>query len=162
MKWRVAATCGLALGVSLVCAAQETAVGTDVATEAEVAQHSALLTNFTLAKNEAVPEAVAALLKKYLTVLNRPAQPASDADLQLLRFSVSREVIDLLATEGYFSPQIDFASHISAHNNQVEILLQPGPLTRTNNVALNFTGTAVPLTLQDKIRSSWGLPKGQK
>lgn len=157
MKWHVAVVCSLMLGVSLVCAAQ----GAGVDPETEIAQPLVLLTSFTLKTNDALPDALVALLKKYLTVLNRPAQPASDAELRLLRFSVSREVTNLLATEGYFSPQIDYISQISGANNRVEIDLQPGPLTHTNTVALNFVGSAVPPTLQDEIRRSWSLPKGQ-
>ena len=166
MKWHVAVGFGLALIVSLDGTAQQAATGaaavteaaTEAATAAQEVEQPALLTDFTLAETAALTEPVVDLLNKYLTVQKRAAQPASEAELRLLRFSATRELTDLLATEGYFSPQINFSSHINAQHNRVEIVVQPGPLT--NTVALSFAGTSVPKTLQDQIRSSWSLPKG--
>lgn len=168
MNWITPVVSGLTLCVSLSCAAQDSGASNAAATDLivpsitgpEFDEESRLLTGFTLLKTDGLTESVFALIQQYLTVLNRPAQPTSAAELRLLRFSVSRELTSLLATEGYFSAQIDFVSHVQAQQNLVDIVVQPGPLTITDAVALSFAGAAVPADLQDQIRSSWSLPRG--
>lgn len=119
-----------------------------------------LLTEFLLAENPAIDKRIITLVKKYVTVFNRKPEVSTAIELRLLRFSTRKEIADLVATEGYFSPAIKFESLISNQKRVVTIQLDLGPATKVATVAIEFAGDAVPADLRESIKSHWGLPKG--
>ncbi|WP_165794886.1 autotransporter assembly complex protein TamA [Solimicrobium silvestre] len=155
----------LNLWVSLPCLAQEinpdpeSAVSEDASTSTEPEQ--ALSTQFDLVENSAIDSKIHDLLKNHVSVLNRPADKITSSELRLLRFSVRREIANILATEGYFSPLINFDVQIKKSEKiLVHIKVELGPVTKVTTAQVNFVGDAVPPELQQSIQSNWGLQKG--
>ncbi|HSD36449.1 MAG TPA: autotransporter assembly complex family protein [Rhodocyclaceae bacterium] len=110
---------------------------------------------------EAPPEARERLLL-WLPPLN--GEVAADADgaalekLGLVR-RLRERIPELLATEGYFSPQLE----IDAVAEPVLVKLQPGPRARIASVNLSFTGQlseAFEAEQAETLRKDWSLPVG--
>jgi len=135
-------------------APQETPTETQTADEPEVA----LVTDFGLLANPNVDEKIHDLLIKYVSVFNRPKEKITPSEARLLRFSVRKEIGDILATEGYFSPTISFETVTEKDSAKVKIKLDLGAPTKISSAQIRFIGSAVTPELQSKIRQSWGLP----
>ena len=135
-------------------------------TESEqVAAQVAHLTHYELAPVLDGKESIKHLLQRYLSVLNHPDEVLSDSERGLKQFAIRREVQSLLATEGYFLPQISFELRTSGTEGaslmQTEIIhLQPGLRTEVSSVDIHFAGTAVPAEVQETIRKGWKMPVG--
>ena len=63
---------------------------------------------------------------------------------------------DILATEGYFSPQFEY----SEPDGGVRLTIDPAPRTRIDHVDVSIDGALAP-TRRDKLISGWRLPVGQ-
>ncbi|MES2072688.1 MAG: BamA/TamA family outer membrane protein [Pseudomonadota bacterium] len=99
---------------------------------------------------------------------NAEAQNVNPAMLRRLR----RDISNILATEGYFSPTINFdtqAPSRSGANARVLVNIESGPRTTVQAVSLNFSGAladavkagqADAIKRRDAIVSDWGLPQG--
>ena len=120
----------------------------------------AIITQFELADGAVIDSPIRLLLKQYLSVLIYPAEPMSEAARSLKQFSVLRELRNLLATEGYFSPQISFVPHAGPRHILVTIEVQAGLRTRVGSVQFNFAGATAPAELQQAVRVHWSLPAG--
>jgi len=94
------------------------------------------------------PEEIAELLTPFL-----PDETAPGAGGQA---RLQRLVSEILATEGYFSPQIEFAEV----NGDWRLDIDPGPRTRIAVVDVAVDGPLEPKTRQDLI-AGWTLPVGQ-
>ena len=94
------------------------------------------------------PEEIADLLTPFL-----PAEAAPGAGGQA---RLQRLVSEILSTEGYFSPQIEFV----AVNGDLRINLDPGPRTRIAAVDVAVDGPLAPERRQALI-AGWGLPVGR-
>ncbi|GGC71140.1 autotransporter assembly complex protein TamA [Undibacterium terreum] len=111
-----------------------------------------------------------ALLREHIPELSANAEPqnVNPAMLRKLR----RDVSNILATEGYFSPTVDFDTQVSVSaggTDRVIVNIEPGPRTIVQAVSLNFSGAladaakagqAEAVKRRDAIVSAWGLPQG--
>ena len=66
---------------------------------------------------------------------------------------LSREI---LSTEGYFSPQLEF----SENEGELRLKIAPGPRTKITKLNVTVDGKIDP-KIRDEIISSWSLPVGQ-
>lgn len=109
------------------------------------------------------PAELVPLLAKYVTLLGAEADPLPadpSARLSVIR-GARREVADLLATEGYFSPVVTLEAE-----NPPRLLVEPG--TRTAIVAVDIVlHGAVAEAVKDfparqaALRQGWSLPVGR-
>jgi translocation and assembly module TamA len=94
------------------------------------------------------PDAIADLLAPHLP---EEAAPGAGGQARLQRM-----VGEILATEGYFSPQIDFTDD----NGTLRITIEPGPQTLIAAVEVTVDGPLAAKTRQELI-DGWALPVGQ-
>lgn len=111
------------------------------------------------------PDTVREVLEEHVRLLKRDALalPEAQADRVAMTRRARREVAELLATEGYFSPRIRFDREDPA--NWV-LAVEPGPRTEIAAVEIDFTGDLAVSGEGGKeylelLRASWGLPVGQ-
>jgi translocation and assembly module TamA len=98
------------------------------------------------------PEAVSELLTKYLQlgeVADAPAEAAFERRMQ-------REVPDLLATEGYFSPVVV----VNASDGKLLLDVDPGPRSTIGSVRIEILGQLDPAR-REALISSWKLKSGE-
>lgn len=143
--------------------------------QSKLEQEQVLLPQFDLVDNPAMDQRIRDLLINNVTVFNRPPEKISPAELRLLRSAVRRQMKDILATEGYFSPVFKFTNAFANEPdaqaqrsipNQlpeqqvvVHVNLDLGPPTKVTNVQLDFAGDTVPADLQQSIQQKWDLQK---
>lgn len=112
------------------------------------------------------PESIRPVLEHHLRILNRPDQtmPEEAADRIVLIRRTRREIADLLATEGYFTPQVNIERDESS---LWRLEVEPGPQSMITNVTIAFDGhlAAGDDGGRDRRRaelaSEWTLPAGQ-
>lgn len=90
------------------------------------------------------PAGIAALLRPYL-----PEEISSRPRLEAL-------LSEILATEGYFSPQFEF----SGGDEALRVKIDPGPRTTIASVDVTVDGQIEPQT-RDQLIADWRLPVGQ-
>lgn len=110
------------------------------------------------------PDELRTLLVKHLDFLDRPADAALDEGgrVALLR-RARKEIGEILATEGYFSPSIEGEP---GPDGSYRIVVLPGQRTRIGRVEIGVVGDlardegdrAARLTA---LKAGWGLPVGQ-
>jgi translocation and assembly module TamA len=101
------------------------------------------------------PEPLKALLAQHLDIARAARlNETSDAD-EVARLAQQSDLTahELLATEGYFSPQIKHMATQSAGDWRVEYRVVPGTRTTVRRVALNFTGAVQTRVDADKLRT---------
>lgn len=147
--------------MSLPTAAQENSAESETEDSAQAlpGQEVAQLTEFELADQPALDEHMVDLLKKYVSVLNRPAESVTRTELTVIRFAIRKEIAGLLATEGYFTPTVSFENKATnttvGDKRLIRIRVEPGEPTRVKSTQISFIGTAVPADLQQSIRQQW-------
>lgn len=108
------------------------------------------------------PEAVSDLLKTHFQL---PAAPLADETARgTFMRRAQREISELLATEGYFTPTITL--HLQADDKIPELEIIPGPRTIVSEVNIEFRGD---LAIEEpgrrarveKLRGAWSLGVGQ-
>lgn len=111
------------------------------------------------------PDAVRPVLERHVRLLRSQdrALPAQQADRVAMTRRARREIADLLATEGYFSPRIRFDREDPA--NWV-LVVEPGLRTEIAAVDIAFTGDLAVSgeggqADLERLRAAWGLPVGQ-
>ena len=111
------------------------------------------------------PDAVRPVLEEHVGLLKRDtlSLPEQQADRVAMTRRARREIADLLATEGYFSPRIRFNRDDPA-NWVLEV--EPGQRTAVAEVDIAFTGDLAVSgeggqEYLELLRASWGLPVGQ-
>lgn len=109
------------------------------------------------------PGAVRSLLDQHLALARalRDSVPPDPGQLEALQLALDEDARGLLATEGYFSPQL----HRHHQDNTLTLRIEPGPRTEISAVQLALAGPgadgaegAQRLAL---LREHWGLPVGQ-
>lgn len=108
------------------------------------------------------PEAVRPLLERYVRLLGaEPVMlPEADGDrLALVRRS-RREISDLLATEGYFNPQIRIDR---GAGKDWKVVIEPGARATISEVRLDFEGEIAGAGDDGvrALREGWRLPVGE-
>lgn len=111
------------------------------------------------------PESVKPLLVRHLRILNRVDQvlPEAPADRIALARRTRRDAADLLATEGYFTPDIELRRE---PDGLWRLVVEPGRQARVVQAELSFegdlAGDAVSSTRRrGELRESWPLQPGQ-
>lgn len=107
------------------------------------------------------PEAIVPLLRPYLP----PESDSGIADDEAARIGLVRrlreQIIELLATEGYFSPVVNF----DAGPGVPQVRVEPGPQARVASVELRFAGPlgedAAFVVRRAQLREAWSLPVGE-
>jgi translocation and assembly module TamA len=122
------------------------------------------------------PDALATLLRTHLDLarLARDAAGESIGELELRRLenATPAQARELLATEGYMSPEIRVTrdTDAQAERPRVRVSVAPGPRTRIESVDLQprgalaesaAAGDADARALIDDWRASWALPAGE-
>lgn len=114
------------------------------------------------------PEQVRALLERHVRLLrsDRPVLPELAADRGVMARRARREIEQLLATEGYFSPSIAIDRSVAG---RWLLKVEPGPRTIVEQVSIVFEGEVTAAheavgagggAYLDALRARWGLPSG--
>ena len=108
------------------------------------------------------PGEVRELLERHLRLLARDTPlPELAADRSALARRTRREVADLLATEGYFSPTVKLERAAAAWR----LVVEPGARARIGEVAIAFEGELAddPAAAARiaRLRANWALPVGE-
>ena len=117
------------------------------------------------------PDSVRGLLSEHVRLLKRSplVLPEESADRAAMTRRTRREVADLLATEGYFSPRIRFDR---SDDRRWVLQVEPGERTVVAGVELVFEGEVVAgvegaaggegaAAYLEELRARWQLPVGQ-
>jgi translocation and assembly module TamA len=102
-----------------------------------------------------VATALAEALSRY-----RLAENADEADEERELRRAERTAIEVLATEGYFTPTVRFEPN-PAKDPRYRLIVELGPLTYVRSVDIEFKGTLAEPALADRaaaLRRGWTLP----
>ena len=112
------------------------------------------------------------LLQKYLEIIKSRDNPRmSPAEWLRLYHATPQAISDLLATEGYFSPEIESSIDIVAGVSQASFVVDPGKPVLISSVDLQFSGSilqqdAADLTTRTasmaSLKQNWLLPPGSQ
>lgn len=105
------------------------------------------------------PEPVRAFLVQHLDL---PARLAGDDAQAVLTRRTGRVAVDLLATEGYFTPQVEVRRTADAG---LIVEVDPGKRTRVDSVTIEFLGNladedAGQAARRERLRANWSLKAG--
>ncbi|PXX08332.1 autotransporter secretion outer membrane protein TamA [Nitrosomonas ureae] len=109
------------------------------------------------------PSSIKKFLVKYLRF---PSEPFADAAAEeIFLYRAQKEIRDLLATEGYFSPSISVLQQVRDDVAIPEIKIDPGVLTRVGNVLITFQGEVAREDGKyqgriEQLRATWPLKAG--
>lgn len=113
------------------------------------------------------PDPLKELLERNLELRRyRAVSDLDDTEIARLIVLAEKDARELLATQGYFAPQVTIAREAGARPRLV-VEVQPGERTRVADVDVAFTGDiattadAQAITQREGIRSDWGLPVGR-
>lgn len=113
------------------------------------------------------PDALRQLLERHLELRRyREVSDLDDAELARLVVLADKDVRELLATQGYFSPDVKIAREPGPRPNLV-VTVQPGPATLVDDVQLDFAGDIgtsddpAAVAQREEIRRTWELPPGR-
>ncbi len=117
-------------------------------------------------------DAESALLKEHIPEFGSNAEPQNVTPALLRR--LRQDISGILATEGYFNPQIRFEAlpqgRANAGERQISVMVERGDRSMIENVNMRFSGAfdeAVRSGQQDavqrqrQVREDWGLAVGQ-
>ncbi len=117
-------------------------------------------------------DAESALLKEHIPEFGSNAEPQNVTPALLRR--LRQDISGILATEGYFNPQIRFEAlpqgRANAGERQISVMVERGDRSMIENVSMRFSGAfdeAVRSGQQDavqrqrQVREDWGLAVGQ-
>ncbi len=106
------------------------------------------------------------LLEEHIPVLSSNAEPQIPTPSFLRK--LQRDIGDILATEGYFSPQIQFDRNTDS--TRIDIKVDPGLRTTIKSVTINLTGALFSaaeagdveaIARRDQLIKEWGLAQGE-
>ena len=110
------------------------------------------------------PDEVRPLLERHLRILKRDEQtlPEDPADRAALARRTRREVADLLATEGYFTPAVD----LERRGDVWRLAVEPGARVKVADVDLRFEGDLAAegpqrASRRTALREAWSLAEGE-
>jgi translocation and assembly module TamA len=117
---------------------------------------------FSYAVQIEAPPALQALLENNLDIVRwRGSQRIDSAQLQRLYRAAPDQIRELVATEGYYSP--DISSRIEPRDGgaRVTFRVEPGAPALVGQVELELAGTAASPESQAELRAKWALPPGR-
>ncbi|MDT8364010.1 MAG: BamA/TamA family outer membrane protein [Nitrosomonas sp.] len=108
------------------------------------------------------PNTIKKLVQQYIEFPEKPF--ASEARRASFRRRITREISELLHTEGYFTPEIHFEQ--AAADMPYRLNITPGPRTRVATFSLEFKGELADETQENKarraqLRATWQLVPGK-
>ncbi|MGZ8982699.1 MAG: autotransporter assembly complex protein TamA [Methylotenera sp.] len=112
------------------------------------------------------PAPLKALLQTHLQIIKWRDNPRmTPAEWQRLYTAAPQNIKDLLATEGYFSPEISPLLEKKNGTTIAKFTVDPGTPVLINNVDLKFTGAITQQSEKDipsiqKLREAWSLQPG--
>ncbi len=114
------------------------------------------------------PQDVRSLLERHLELRRyREVSDLDDAELTRLLALAERDVRELVATLGFFTPRIFIAREPGPGRPTIVVAVDPGEAARIGDVAIDFEGdiAASPdgdaVLQRESIRSGWRLPPAQ-
>jgi translocation and assembly module TamA len=96
----------------------------------------------------------------------REVTDLDDAEIARLIVIAQKDARELLATQGYFAPDVKISREAGPRTTLV-VAVEPGERTRISEVQLDFEGDIATSTdpdairQRDHVRGTWSLPKGQ-
>jgi translocation and assembly module TamA len=114
---------------------------------------------------EAPAEPRKLILENLSLIKQRGNDRVDEGQLRRLAREARREVAALLATDGYYAPEIDSTLDQQGDRWVVRITVSPGPLTKVKDVQLTFEGQVARAGPDEEpsattLNSSWRLPAG--
>jgi translocation and assembly module TamA len=113
------------------------------------------------------PDPLKEILERNLELRRyREVSDLDDAEIARLIVIADKDARELLATQGYFAPDVKISREAGARTTLV-VAVEPGERTRVTAVDISFEGdiatTTEPgaLTQREGLRSGWSLPTGQ-
>ncbi|MDB5752730.1 MAG: surface antigen [Ramlibacter sp.] len=114
------------------------------------------------------PDAVRELLQDHLQIKRyREVTDLDDAELARLVVLAEKDARELLATQGYFAPDVRIVREQGATRAQLVVTVTPGEQARIAGVEINFEGDIATSEDQDAVAqrqaivSDWSLPEGR-
>ena len=105
------------------------------------------------------PEQVRPVLTQFFQLPDELMKTESERAVFMRR--AQREIPELLMTEGYFASKVSLRSVMSS--GTIELLVEPGPLTKVSTVTIEFRGDIAQADAQrvQQLRKEWSLPQGK-
>ncbi|MES2952126.1 MAG: autotransporter assembly complex family protein [Pseudomonadota bacterium] len=160
MSWRCCCV-AVVLGTSLTAFAQQQ--------EAAPVEHRAAPAPSAFELQIDAPQAIRDLLNTHLEIIRyRELTDLSDTELSRLMQVAKEDSRTLLATEGYFTPDIEAQLEISPSDQRrtVRLSLKPGEPTVVGEIRLQFVGAIAQdpgARLQrEKVQNDWSLRSGMR
>ena len=113
------------------------------------------------------PFGIAQLLRQHLEISRSLDNPRlNDSEWQRLIQAAPKEIRNLVATEGYFSPVISATADQSAALGKVRFTIDPGPQSVISEINLRFTGDIQQQPPEenpsiDSMQAGWALEIGK-
>lgn len=114
------------------------------------------------------PDPLRPLLEQHLELRRyREVTDLDDAELARLIVLAEKQARELLATQGYFTPEVRIARE-PGPRPQLVVQVEPGPVTTVTAVDIAFEGDiatspdADAAAQREEIRTGWELPVGQR
>ena len=114
------------------------------------------------------PDALRVLLEKHLELRRyREVSDLDDAELARLVVLADKDARELLATQGFFSPEVTITREAGPPRPKLVVAVEPGPATTVGAVQLDFEGDIATSTdpeavaQREAIRKGWELPPGE-
>lgn len=113
------------------------------------------------------PDALRALLERHLELQRyRQVSDLDDTEIARLIVLAEKDARELLATQGYFSPQVRITREEAQPRPRLVVAVEPGPPTTVSDVNIGFEGDIATSTDADALAQrgaivgGWGLPAG--
>ncbi len=122
--------------------------------------------NFSYSIELVVPTALRSLMENNLDIYRwRGNERMNEEQLQRLLTLAPEQIREFLATEGYYSPQVNAKMDERGGKWVVKLLVDPGEPVRVESVVVNVTGpfddgTEVNRLRLEQMREEWGLHSG--
>lgn len=114
------------------------------------------------------PAPLKELLERHLELRRyREVSDLDDAEIARLIVLADKDARELLATQGYFAPQVRIQREPAQPRPQLVVEVEPGELTRVGEVDISFEGDIATspepevAAQRQAIQSEWALPPGQ-
>ena len=109
------------------------------------------------------PSSVKKLVEKYITLPDKPFE--NEIRQAIYARNIKQETTALLATEGYFTPEVEFGKQ-PRDAKSYELRITPGPRARVAAVSIEFRGDLAADTPEhrvrvEQLRAEWPLKSGK-
>jgi translocation and assembly module TamA len=113
------------------------------------------------------PDPLREILERNLELRRyREVSDLDDAEIARLIVMAEKDARELLATQGYFAPDVKISREAGPRTTLV-VAVEPGERTRVTDVRIDFEGHIATtddsgaVAQREDVRSGWGLPAGQ-